>query len=598
MISIMTWMIASGLGAQATQQADSLFFRGVDAYKRGQFRQSLQTLQSLDRVYPGHQRTTGSLLIQGKALYKLQDYPGATALFEKLLANFPESRYAEDARYGLATVDYRQNRFRDAVLQLIRIRDTQAEGKTTQKAGKLASDIMYNRMETGELKRLLGEVVSENSKAAVALELAKQEIEDRNLSDAVQLIEDFLRLHPNNAYAGPMNQLLSRAQRLAKGVQKIGVVLPLTGALSDPGKSLLSGINFAVNRHNEKGPVKFELLVKDSESRMLSAIKAAQELCRNEDVSCIIGDLESSATLAAAAVAQENGVAFIAPTAMEDGIASVGGCVFQLNGNLSLRAQALAEYAVSSLGLRRFAVLYPADDFGKKMEQAFIGPVERLGGRILADKWYYENAEDLGPQFKAVREAGIRLMIQDTLLPVHNRWVLSSKSSLDRLVAEYADSTAIELTSIDGFFLPVYKSNLEVALSQLAFFNFKTQILGGVSWDAPDILVRHPETADGIIFLSDFYADTYSPQFNEFRNVYRRSQNKMPDKWDVLGCDAAQFFIQAAGAAPLSRKEIIDKLADTGTFNGLRGKIAINQERVNTSVTLLQYKGGKIFKIR
>ncbi len=592
------WLAATASLAQVSQPADSLFFRGVDAYKRGQYRETLQMFQSLDRVYSGHARTTGSLLMQGKALYKLKDYSGARTVFERMLSNYPESRYSPDARYGLACVYYRQNQFRDAVLQLIRIRETGAEGKTPVKAEKLASDVMLYRMEAADLKRLLGEINTENSKAAVTLELAKQQMENQNVPEAIQILEDFLRLHPKNALADPMNQLLAKAHRLEKGTQKIGVILPLSGALAEQGKNLLSGIRFAVSQQNEKGPVKFELVVKDSESRMLAAIQASQELCRNEDVIGIIGDLESSTTLAAAAVAQENGVAFLAPTAMEDGISSIGSCVFQLNGSLSMRVQKLAEYATASLGLKRFAVLYPADEYGKKMEQAFVDRVAGLGGKVVVEKWYYENAEDLGPQFKAIRETGIRQMIQDSLLDVKDKWRMSNKSAMDRMVSEFVDSTAIPMTSIDGFFLPVYKSNLEVALSQLAFNNIHSQILGSMSWDAVDILVNHPEAADGVIYLSDFYGDVYSPQFTEFRNAYRKASGRNPEKWDVLGYDAVGFLIETAGQIPLSRKGICDKLAEVGTFKGMRGKMELNKDRINTVVTLLQYKEGKIFKIQ
>ena len=598
--TVLTAMLgaAIALSGQVSRQVDSLFTRGVDAYQQGRYQDALDTFRSMDRVYPDHQRTTASLLLQGKALYKLKQYGAAQVDFEALLNRYPESRYTEDARYGLACVYYRKNQLREAVLQLIQIQEILSESKTVRKAGVLASGILYNRMSIAELKALLRELTSENGKAVVTVELAKQEMENQDIPEARQMLEDFLLLHPRNAQAETMRQLLVKAERMNKGMQKIGVILPLSGPLSEPAKNVLAGITFAVDRHNARGTVKFELVVKDSEGRMLSAIKAVQDLCRNEDVIGIIGDMESGATLAAAAVAQENGVAFLAPTAMEDGIASVGPCVFQLNGNLSLRVERLADYAVSAMGMRRFAVLYPADELGKKMAQAFIDRIERLKGKIISKKWYYEDADDLGPQFRGIREIGLRQMIQDTVLLLDDQRRLRDKDYVDRTAKEMVDSTSIAVTSIDGFFLPIYKSNLEVALSQLAFCHFNTQILGGTSWDALDILMKHPNEADGALFFSDFHADLYSPAFNEFRNAFRNLHNRQPDKWDVLGCDAADFLIGVAGQTPLSRKEVCQKLAEVRTFEGLRGKTTMNPDRVSTSVILVQYKEGRFFRIQ
>jgi ABC-type branched-subunit amino acid transport system substrate-binding protein len=597
-ISGMLLCIVPAVSAQVSLQVDSLFYRGVDAYKDARYQDALGILQSLDRVYSGNQRTTVSLLFQGKALYKLKRYEPARDAFESLLKRFPESRYDDDARYGLACVYYRQNRFREAVLQLIAVREGKSGGRLAQRSEKLSSGILFYRMNSEELKALLRELTAENSKAAVTVELAKQKLEDHDASESRQLLDDFLRLHPKNAYAGEMNQLLEKAERLGKGMQKIGVILPLTGTLAEQGKSILSGITFAAAQQNEKGPVKFELVVKDSESRMLLAVKAAQELCRNEDVIAIIGDLESATTFAAAAVAQENGVAFLAPAAMEDGIYSVGSCVFQLNGSLSTRVERLADYAVSALGLKRFAVLYPADDYGQQMQQAFTAQVRRRGGKVLAEKWYYENAENLAPQFRAIREIGLRQMIQDSVLIPEDAPRHLTASYVDRVTRKLADSTSIAINSIDGFFLPVYKNNLEVVLAQMAFQTFQTQILGGTSWDDSDALTAHRGVADGAVFLSDFYVDAYSPRYNEFRNAYHKFRNKNPDKWDVLGVDAARFLIDAAGSIPLSRKELCEKMAGVQTFDALHGKMVMNKNRINMSVTILQYKEGRIFKIQ
>ncbi len=263
----------------------------------------------------------------------------------------------------------------------------------------------------------------------------------------------------------------------------MGVILPLTGPLSEQGKGLLEGVQYAVDRHNEGDGAKVEVVVRDSEGRILRAIKAAQELCGDEEILAIIGELGSDLTAAIGAVTQEKGIVLLAPTATEDGLTSLGNYVFQLNGNLSIRGEALAEYAVIDQGLKRFGVLAPADRYGKAMRDAFVQTVNRVGGEVLVEKWYFEEDKDLGPQFKAIREEGIKRMIADSVLVIlpeeeyeeeytEQGEVLYVKQTIPQLV----DSTELAVTSIDGIFLPVYGEDLPYVVPQLAFYNIDARM--------------------------------------------------------------------------------------------------------------------------
>ena len=76
-VPVIFFYTAVSLMAQEVQLIDSLFYRGIQSYKNGQYNETLQHLEFLDRVYPGHRRTTGSLLVQGRALYRTSEYQRA-----------------------------------------------------------------------------------------------------------------------------------------------------------------------------------------------------------------------------------------------------------------------------------------------------------------------------------------------------------------------------------------------------------------------------------------------------------------------------------------------------------------------------------------
>ena len=313
-------------------------------------------------------------------------------------------------------------------------------------------------------------------------------------------------------------------------------------------------------------------------------------------------------TAAIGAVTQERGVVLLAPTATENDLTSIGSMIFQLNSSLRVRAEMFAEYAVSGLGAKRFAVLAPADEYGRSMKDSFVQAVGRFGGELLAEKWYFEETRDLGPQFKGIREAGIQRMIQDSLLVIvpeeefDDLYAEQPKQGdvlyVKQTIPELVDSTDLAVTCFDGLFLPVYGEDLPYVIPQLAFYNLQARVFGGGYWNDAEILEDHRQYIDGVVFLSDFYVDPSDFAYYRFRDEYRKATGKTPGKMDVFGYDAAKLLLSIVGAKSLPRQEVRDRLARVQNFEGIRGKVSFNEERVNPFIRLLQYRGGRILPIR
>ena len=117
-IPVIFFCTSISLIGQEVQLIDSLFYRGINAYKNHQYSEAFQHLEFLDRVYPGHRRTTGSLLMQGMALYHLGKYQQAVEIYDQLIRSFPESNYIDDALYGKAKALYQLNVYEEAIRTL------------------------------------------------------------------------------------------------------------------------------------------------------------------------------------------------------------------------------------------------------------------------------------------------------------------------------------------------------------------------------------------------------------------------------------------------------------------------------------------------
>ncbi|MBN2031227.1 penicillin-binding protein activator [bacterium] len=615
-IFLVVFFNSAFLLGQDAQPVDSLFFRSIDFYQRGNYTEALQVLDLLNDIYPDHKRTTAALLMEGKTLYKLQRYQQAEDMFHRFINQFPGSHYLDDAYYGLGSVYYRRKLYRDAVIQFLNVIDTEGDTQLQVKAAKLSREIMDYYMHEEDLRSLLSSVSGEKAKAAVIVRLANREMEQQQYQAAINNLENFLNTYPKSPYVDQVKKLLDEAIVLGEGTSKVGVILPLTGAFSEQGKALLEGIRYAIDLHNAEGEgTQVELVIRDSEGSIIRSIKMAQELCKDEEILTIIGELQSDITATIAAVAQENGVVLLAPTATANGIASIGPYIFQVNNDLHSRGKTLAEYAMTVLNLQQFAILTTPDEYGKSMRDAFVETVNRLGGEIISDTYYYEGAEDkntyFDAQFRTIREAGIQKMIDDSLLiivsekeyeeilePQHGD-TLYVKQSFFELV----DSTELAVTSIGGLFLPVYREDLPFVIPKIASQNIITHILGGATWHDPDLLEEQKKYVDeayidGVIFLSDYFINPSDYTFYRFRDAYRSKTGKTPEKMEVYGVDTANLFLSIVGEKSLPRQEIREQLAQSKPFTGMRGTISLNEERVNTSICILQYRGNDILQIK
>jgi len=592
---------------QDISPVDSLFYRGVAAYEDQQYQDALELFRFLDRIYPNHSRTSASLIMQGKSLYKIGDYQEALQVFQSILDGYPESRYTDDAIYGLGTVYYRTDNYKRTVRQFLRIVEESKDKRLLRKAAKLSSDIMDNLLSDDDLSDLLDDVHGNKSRAAITLRLGQREIEKEHFQRAKKILQDFIDQSPNSPFVLQMEQLISKAEQLGKGRVKIGVILPFTGPLADAGKELLEGIQYAVDKHNLDKAAKVELIVRDSKGKVIPAIRAAQEFCHEIEVIAVIGEIQSDVTAAIAGVISEYQIPFLCPTATADKLTSIGKSIFQLNTPLDVRGSLLAEYAVSGLGLKKFALLAPGDDYGITLRDAFVDKINNLNGEVVMETWYFEGAENLSQQFKAIREKGLKRMIEDSLIVLvpEEAWddslyaeritdTLFTKQTLSELV----DSTALAVTSIDGIFLPIYSEDLPLVMSQHAYYNIKAQLFGGTTWHDMDALEKHKTYIDGVVFLSDFYVDPSHFTYYRFRDQYRKDKKKTPEKMEIYGYDSARILLKVTGEKAHSKDEVLRKLESLGHFSGIRGPIIFNDDHVNISIRFLQFRNGRIIRIK
>lgn len=571
------------------QQVEPEFKSVLSKYVARDYRAAFAGLESLSNSQVVHHRMTATLLLTGKSLYHLGHYSAAIPYFDKVIHTFPQSKYVDDAHYARAATLYRLEQNKRAVQDLLWVVDRSTDKRLVAKSMSLATYLLRSELSFSDLRELSQAPTGEIAGGLTTVAYARKELMLRSSEDALKVLDRYRRRYKNNQFAAQIDQLIKEARGAGSRPVKIGVVLPLSGYFGEEGLGVLRGIKFAHSQDARNSPHPIELVVRDSESNMIKAIHNVKNLINRENVRAIIGDLESEITAGIGAIAADKAVPVVAPAATENGVASVGETVFQLNSDLERKGRALAQYAMNELGMQTFATLAPADDYGQQMVASFTATVDELGGRIIAQSWYYDTPEDLSRQFKNIREAAFH----------HDSTDVEALIRAAQQRGEKLKEKDIPVLSIEGFFIPVYAEDIKYVAPQLALHNIRTQILGGEYLDNLEILKggQIERYIDGAIFVSDFFPDEENGEFRRFRTDFRLQMKKTPERWEVFGYDAYRIISDAVAAGSRTGQEISNRLSQLDGYQGKKGKISfLGNNRVNKEVNYLQFINGRIVK--
>ncbi|MBW2712997.1 MAG: penicillin-binding protein activator, partial [Deltaproteobacteria bacterium] len=242
----------------------------------------------------------------------------------------------------------------------------------------------------------------------------------------------------------------------------LGVVLPLSGKWKRFGEESLKGILIATDMFNGSGHEGAEaddefrpalrLVVRDSAGSAVQAAAAVRELSEIQDVVAVIGPLHHEAAEAAAEVAERLEIPLLTLTSRED-VSRDRPHVFRFGMTQDSRTEALAELVKGELGLGRVAILYPGDQYGKRLKNLFWDSIEAHGGEVVGIASYAPDATDFAKE--------IRSLVGYTLLTYEEKALLEERKRLryrsKRLPLEEAvalRSSLDVLTTMDGEPLP------------------------------------------------------------------------------------------------------------------------------------------------
>ncbi|MBM4382917.1 MAG: penicillin-binding protein activator [Deltaproteobacteria bacterium] len=374
----------------------------------------------------------------------------------------------------------------------------------------------------------------------------------------------------------------------ARGV--IGVALPLTGPLAPFGEETLQGVLVAAGFFGAPGSPAPSLVldVRDTAGSADGARAALEAFAADPEIVGVIGPLAGAETEVAAEIAEENELPLMTLSRRED-LAAGREFVFPLALSPRVEAELVAEYATTTLGLRRFALLYPNDEYGLAVRAAFWDAVAARGGEVVSVVRYAPKTQDFSTTVRKL--VGFDLLPAGVIAAVNQREALLKRAK--RLPPKQAQELRLEASSLlasdgaplppyvdfEALFIPDAAENVGLIAPHLAFQNvLGVRLLGTSGWHERKLLELAGRHVDGAVFPSGFIAGSTQPQLMEFQAAYQRAFARTPGYLAAQSYDAAQLIVRALLEGADERDEVAKRLRKGTLHAGVSGVIAIGRE--------------------
>jgi branched-chain amino acid transport system substrate-binding protein len=339
----------------------------------------------------------------------------------------------------------------------------------------------------------------------------------------------------------------------------IGEFGSLTGTTATFGISTHNGVTMAVEAINNAGGLlgkKVRVIVEDDQGKPEEAQTVVTKLINKDQVIAVIGEVASSRTMAAAPVAQQNGIPLISPSSTNPKVTQIGDYIFRVCFIDPFQGLVMAKFATNTLKVKKVAILRDIkNDYSVGLADVFVENFTKMGGTIVANESYSEGDTDFSAQLTSLKAKGP-----------------------------------------EAVFVPGYYTEAGLILRQAHKLGLTIPFLGGDGWDSPKLVEIGGEAMNGSYYSNHFSVTDPNPVIQKFVADYKAKYNETPDALAGLGFDTANILFDAIKRAnSTDGAKIRDAIASTKDFAGITGNITIDKDRnaVKPAV-VLQVKNGNL----
>jgi branched-chain amino acid transport system substrate-binding protein len=625
-------------------------------------RQAYSEALSIYRNYlesePGGPLADTALMKSGLVLMAAGRYGEGREAFQRLLLQYPESPFCNDARFNMVLAYYTEGDFESAVRygesaltvsptgeQESRIRNLMGhvyvaagefqrafesyvkayESSRDEDKPEILSKVkdVVSYLDEQALLSLLDKHGGSTPGGYLRLQLARGYAAEGLTEAAMAVLYEVLELFPEHEETKTAQVMLEELRAEARVDRYlIGCILPLSGRYAEFGNRAMEGIELALNEFNALPDVHpVELAIRDSKGDPDDAVRALENLVIEEGVIGIIGPMVTSPSVAARAQALR--VPIITLTQKPD-ITATGDYVFRNYLTLELQTRALVRYAVQDLGLRRFAVLYPDEPYGVTSMHRFWDELLRYGAEVVGVESYGPDETDfrdcinklVGLYYPRLEEPSEEVVYQE---PDESNEVSDAEEGADgpsepqtlpegpgvddrdMESPEGEDEGASPIVNFQAIFIPDGFEKTGLIAPQLMYHDVTDVLLLGTNlWHSDKLIEIAGNYVEGAVIPDGFFADSPSPRVQQFVERFNAAFERPPAFLEAQAYDTARIFFGLVNTPEVrSRLALKTALLGLRDFPGVTGRTAFDETGdVDKELYLLTVKGARFVQIK
>ncbi len=337
----------------------------------------------------------------GQYQYNHSNFAEALKTYQKMLLAANAASQLDKAQYMVGQIYYEKKNFLPALAAFQTVLQKYSKSTYAAQSRRMMEFMLSYSLGLEDLKSYVENYPDSPMNCFALFQLGSREAQSGLQGDAIEHLNRFTGDCPQSPSLGAAQLLLQSLQSQQQGkTWKIGVLAPKTGRYKGFGDSVLNGVALAMEEANQAGGSRkpMSVVAQDTGGDPIQAVKAFQDLTKDNTLDAIIGPVVPSEIAAVAPLANQQRVALISPSVSRDGLSSLGPYLFSDSMTNEMQGRAMAKYAVEKLGLKRFAILAPDDSYGSTLSQAFQKTVESMGATVMGSETYPTNSADFRKQ--------------------------------------------------------------------------------------------------------------------------------------------------------------------------------------------------------
>lgn len=190
----------------------------------------------------------------------------------------------------------------------------------------------------------------------------------------------------------------------------VGQVAPLTGVLATTGAQMVLGVKIAIDAANDRGGVngqKIKHVVADDGYKVDETIKQTKQLIEQHKPAALVGfaGTNNIGELLKQGVLEKAGIALVGPYSGGESLRNpFNPWVFHIRAGYVDETAKMVDH-LATLGIKRLAVFYQDDGFGKSGLAGVETAAVKFGSQIIAKGTYDRLSPDVGPAVRTIAAA-------------------------------------------------------------------------------------------------------------------------------------------------------------------------------------------------